>query len=66
MTNTLVGYVPRVNTGRTSTNVGQYIDRDIIDRVSAEACWSNTGQVPVVYWSTVGLVLVASREIVDR
>ena len=39
---TSVGYVPRVNTGRTSTNVGQYIDRDIIDSISAEAYWSNT------------------------
>ena len=66
LTNTSVGYVPRVNTGRTSTNVGQYIDCDIIDSVSAEAYWSNTGQLPVVYWSTVGLVLVASREIVNR
>ena len=60
LTNTLVGYVPSVNTGRTSTNVGQYIDRDIIDSVSAEAYWSNTGQQPVVNWSTVGLVSVAS------
>ena len=66
LTNTLVGYTPRVNTGRTSTNVGQYIDHDIIDSVSAEAYWSNTGQLPVVYWSTVDLVSVASREIVDR
>ena len=66
MTNTSVGYVPRVNTGRTSTNVGQYIDLDIIHSVSAEAYWPNTGQLPVVYWSTVGLVSVASREIVDR
>ena len=66
MTNSSVGYVARVNMGRTSTNVGQYIDRDIIDSVSAEAYWSNTGQLPVVYRSTVGLVLVASQEIVDR
>ena len=65
-TNTSVGYVPRVNMGRTSTNVSQHIDRDIIDSVSAEAYWSNTGQLPVVYWSTVGLVSVARREIVDR
>ena len=50
LTNTLVGYVPRVNTGQTCTNVGQYIDLDIIDSVSAEAYWSNTGQLPVVYW----------------
>ena len=50
LTNTSVGYVPRVNTGQTSTNVGQYIDLDIIDSVSAEAYWSNTGQLPVVYW----------------
>ena len=57
--------MPRVNTDQTSTNVGQCIDRDIIDSVSAEAYWSNTGQLPVVYWSTVGLVSVASREIVD-
>ena len=47
LTNTSVGYVPRVNTGRTSTNVGQYIDIDIIDSVSAEAYWSNTGQLLV-------------------
>ena len=66
LTNTSVGFVPRVNTGRTSTNVGQYIDRDIIDSVSAEAYWSNTDQLPVVHWSTVGLVSVASREIVDH
>ena len=66
LTNTSVGFVPRVNTGRTSTNVGQYIDCDIIDSVSAEAYWSNTGQLPVVHWSTVGLVSVASREIVDH
>ena len=66
LTNTSVGYVPRVNTGRTSTNVGQYIDRDIINSVSAEAYWSNTGQLLVVYWSTVGLVTVASGEIVNR
>ena len=66
LTNTSVGYMPRVNTGRTSTNVSQYIDRNIIDSVSAEAYWSNTGQLPVVQWSTVGLVSVASREIVDR
>ena len=65
LTNTSVGYVPRVNTGQTSANVGQYIDCDIIDSVSAEAYWSNTGQLPVVYWSTVGLESVASREIVD-
>ena len=66
LTNTSVGYVPRVNTGRTSTNVCQYIDHDIIDSVSAEAYWSNTaGQLPVVHWSAVGLVSVASREIVD-
>ena len=37
LTNTWVGCMPRVNTGRTSTNVGQYIDHDIIDSVSAEA-----------------------------
>ena len=37
-----------------------YTDRDIIDSVSAKAYWSNTGQLPVVYWSTVGLVSVAS------
>ena len=37
LTNTLVGYVPRVKTGQTSTNVGQYVDRDIINSVSAEA-----------------------------
>ena len=66
LTNTSVGYVPRVNTGRTSTNVGQYIDRAIIDSVLAGAYWSNTAQLPVVYWSTVGLVSVAGREIVDR
>ena len=66
LTNTLLGYMPRINTGWTSTNVGQYIDRDVIDSVSAKAYWSNTGQLPVVYWSTVGLVSVASREIVDR
>ena len=66
LTNTLVGFVPRVNTGQTSTNVGQYIDCDIIDSVSAEAYWSNTGQLPVVHWSTVGLVSVASREKVDH
>ena len=65
-TNTSVGYVPRVNTGLTSTNVGQYIDRDIVDSILAEAYWSNTGQLPVVYWSTVGLASVASRKIVDR
>ena len=65
LTNTLVGYVPRVNTGQTSANVGQCNDRDIIDSISAEAYWSNTSQLPVVYWSTVGLVSVASREIVD-
>ena len=58
--------MPRINTGWTSTNVGQYIDRDVIDSVSAKAYWSNTGQLPVVYWSTVGLVSVASLEIVDR
>ena len=58
--------MPRVNTGQTSTNVGQYSDRDIIDSVSAKAYWANIGQLPVVYWSTVGLVSVASREIVDR
>ena len=49
---TSVGYVPRVNTGRTSTNVGQYIDRDIIDSVSAEA------QLLVKYRSTTGGILV--------
>ena len=43
-----------------------YTDRDIIDSVSAKAYWPNTGQLPVVYWSTVGLVSVASREIVDH
>ena len=58
-TNTLVGYVPRVYTGQTSTDVRQYIDRDVIG--SAEAYRSNTGQLPaVVYWSTVGPVSVAS------
>ena len=57
--------MPRVNTGQASASVGQYIDRDIIDSIAAEAYWSNTGQLPVVYWSTVGLVSVASREIVD-
>ena len=66
LTNTLVGFVPRVNTGQTSTNVGQYIDCDIIDSVSVEAYWSNTGQLPVVHWSTVGLVSVASREKVNH
>ena len=66
LTNTLVGFVPRVHTGQTSTNVGQYIDCDIIDSVSAEAYWSNTGQLPVVHWPTVGLVSVASREKVDH
>ena len=50
-----------VNTGRTSTNVSQYIDRDVNGSVSAEAYRSNTGQLPaVVYWSTVGPVSVAS------
>ena len=58
--------MPRVYTGRTSTNVGQYIDRDIIGSVSAEAYQSTTGQLPAVYWSTVGPVSVDSREIVDR
>ena len=66
LTNTSVGFVPRVNTGRTSSNVGQCIDRDIIDRVSAEAYWSNASQLLVLHWSTVGLVSVASREIVDH
>ena len=56
-TNTLV--VPRVYTGRTSTDVSQYIDCDVIG--STEAYRSNTGQLPaVVYWSTVGPVSVAS------
>ena len=34
--------------------------------VSAEAYESTTGQLPAVYWSTVGPVSVDSREIVDR
>ena len=65
--NTLVGYVPRVYTGWTSTDVSQYIDRDVNGSVSAEAYRLNTGQLPVVvYWSTVGPLSVASWEIVDR
>ena len=60
-TNTLVGYVPRVYTGWTSTDVSQYIDCDVNGNVSADAYRSNTGQLPaVVYWSTVGPVSVAS------
>ena len=54
LTNTSVGYVPRVNAGRTSTNVGQYIDRDI------------GKSILVKYQSTNGLVSVADQEIVDR
>ena len=53
--------MPRVYTGWTSTDVSQYIDRDVNGSVSAEAYRSNTGQLPaVVYWSTVGPVSVAS------
>ena len=57
---TSVGYVPRVNTGRTSTNVGQYIDRDIIDSVSAEA------QLLVKYRSTTGGILVNCWSCISR
>ena len=66
-TNTSVGYVPRVYMGWTSTDVSQYIDRDVNGSVSAEAYRLNTGQLPVVvYWSTVGPLSVASWELVDR
>ena len=64
-TNTSVGYVQRVYTGRTSINVGQYLDCDIIGSVWAEAYQSTNGQLLAVYWSTVGPVSVDSREIVD-
>ena len=62
----LVGSVQRVYTGRTSTDVSQYIDRDIIGTISTEAYRSNTSRLPLVYWSTVGPVSVASQETVDR
>ena len=65
LTNTSVGYVPRVYTGQTSTNISQYIDCDIVGRLLAEAYQSTTGQLPVVYWSTVGPVSVDSQEIVN-
>ena len=61
LTSTSVGYVPRVNAGRTSTNVGQYIDHDIgrsilvkyrstnggilVNRWSCISCWSRNSRL---------------------
>ena len=68
LTNTSVGYVPRVNMGRTSTNVSQHIDRDIIDSVSIDRSilvkyQSTTDGILVNRWSCISCL---SREIVDR
>ena len=66
LTITSVGYVLRVNMGRTSTNVGQYIDRDIVDSLPAEAYWSNTGQLLVNYWWYTGQLLVLYQLLVEK
>ena len=62
---TSVGYVPRVNTGRTSTNVGQYIDRDIIESVSAGRSII-IGQIPVNYRWYTGQLLVLYQSLVKK
>ena len=58
LTNTSVGYVPRVNTGRTSTNVGQYI---LIGVLLIAYQQKHIGQIPVNYRWYTGQLLVMYR-----